>query len=831
MLERQRKSRRLPDGPAHLTPGDAHVMLRRSVNRMPMRFHRGRLGLHALLAVGALTVSVDLRADPGLSTTSGGLALTRPWPRLVLAPGEGFTPASSEAGIDWSADLSIIRAGEYRFFVESASLRINGLEVGSGPIRLEAGTHGFHLESDRQLGWARLAVEWEGPGFLREPLPPSLFSHDPGAPGALDGRAIFEDLGCANCHRSDSPSIQERPGPVLTALGGRLKPAWIRRWLDAPEEFRPWATMPQMLSDSERSDVAAFLTGLSGDSHEEPKTRKSHEERGRTTFQSFGCGACHGSDLPLLGLGSKTTVGHLQRYLLDPLRYSPDGRMPSFHLNASEALDLAAHLASSRNEAFEGPLPTGDEARGREIVRSSGCLECHALEGLASESEAPSLDSLDATRGCLSQTVPADLPRYRLTAADRLALRRFVAAYQAEPDTAPAPTFDLPRRLAQLRCRACHQIDGRGPTGPLAEFAPPLTGVGDKLEAEWIERAVGSETRTFDWLELRMPSYGPSHAAWLADAFAKASGVLPRQDDRLDPNGSHLEGRDLLGVDGSSGGLGCVGCHGWDEFPPLGENGPNLFEAGRRLRPAWFKRWMRDPARILAGTSMPNYFSGKESPEFLAAVRDLWAAFRAAPTMPPPFGFKTADASLGGEARPHPADRAVVVRWDMPEATPAAIAVGLPGGISFCFDAGESRLRYAWRGGFIDLSRTLLSKKNRETNLTQTAEIIGEIFFREGVYPIRSADRERIPQRKFRGYRLIESIPEFRYDVDGVRVYERIIPIEGGFARHFRLDGVEQPMWFVPAETDGVEIHSTLDGFLIPPGDSVSFEVTVVAKK
>ena len=823
----------MPVCPAQSTPGGGQVMPYKLAEQMPTRLLRSLLGLHAVLAAGLplLIVSTGLGADPGLLTTSGGLASTRPWPRVALAPGEGFTPASSDAGIEWTADLSIIRSGEYRFFHDSALLRIDEREVGTAPIRLAAGTHRFDLRADRGVGWARLAVEWQGPGFLREPIPSRLFSHEPGGSGTLDGRAVFEDLGCANCHYSDSPSIQQRPGPVLTGLGDRVKPAWIRHWLDRPEEFRSWSTMPQMLSDSERADVAAFLSSLRSDPREEPRVRKSHEERGRTAFQSLGCGACHGSELPLLGLGSKTTVGNLQRYLLDPLRYSPDGRMPSFHLTGSEALDLAAYLVSSRNQAFEAATPMGDETRGREIMTSTGCLECHALDGLASKSEAPPLEAMNEALGCLSETVPAGIPRYRLTAAERLALRRFVAAFRAAPDTAAAPTFDLPRRVAQLRCRVCHEFDGRGPRGPLAEFAPPLTGVGDKLNADWIETALNSETRTLGWRELRMPSYGTSHAAWLADAFAKASGVLPHGADALDPEGSHSNGRDLLGVDGSGGGLGCIGCHGWGEFPPLGENGPNLFAAGKRLRPEWFKRWMRDPARIFAATSMPNYFGGKESPEFLAAVSDLWAAFRSAPTIPPPFGFKAADASVGEEARPLPADRAVVIRWDMPEATPAAIAVGLPGGISYCFDAGESRLRYAWRGGFIDMARTLLTKKNRETNLTETAEILGKIFFREGAYPIRSADRERIPQRKFRGYRLVESMPEFRYDVDGVRVYERILPIEGGLARHFRLEGVEQPMWFVPAEDDGVEIRSTLDGFAIPSGDSVAFEVTVVAKE
>ena len=770
-------------------------------------------------------------ASPGLLTSSSGVEIARPAPRLFLANNEGFTPRSADAGIEWSGDLSILRSGMYRFFVAAGSLRIGEIQVGEAGVRLDAGRHSFLLRQPRTPGQIRMGVEWEGSGFLREPMPPRLFSHSAGRESETDGRALFEDLGCSNCHLSDSPSIQRRPGPGLTGLGGRVKAEWIRHWLNAPDQFRPWATMPQILSAPERDDVAAFLAMQGLPAIEEPDFRDSDSERGRTTFQSLGCGACHGSDIPLEGLGSKTTVGRLQQYLLDPIQFSPDGRMPSFHLTPTEALELAAYLALSRNQAFEEPALRGDPGRGSELVRRSGCIACHQLDGAESSAEAPRLEALDETAGCLGNEVPVGLPRYRLSADQRDGLRRFVAGYRAAPDTASSPTFDLPRRLRQLRCGACHEIDGAPPTGWLAETAPPLTGVGDKLKSNWIEQAIGSKTKTLGWQELRMPEFGYSHARWLADALSKASGVNPAELEPDVPASFAEGGHNRLGVDGSNGGMGCIGCHGWGAFPSLGENGPELSGAGDRLRWPWFKRWMREPTRIIAGTSMPSYFGGSESPEAVNAISELWSAFQATSERPPPFGFRLADASRSGESKPVPTDRAIVVRWDMPEATPAAIAVGLPGGISYCFDAGESKLRYAWRDGFVDMSRTLLNKKNRQTNLTETAEIIGNIFFREGGFPIRVGDRDRIPQRRFRGYRLVDSIPEFHYQVDGISVFERIEPTDGGLVRKFRIVDVQQPMWFVPTEAEGVEIRSTLDGFAIPSGETVLFEVTIAAQQ
>ncbi len=790
-------------------------------------------------------------AAPGLVGTDGTTRIVRAVPHMFLAEGEAFGPhLAAGAMVSWAGDLSILRAGSYRFFVTGGLLRLDGNPVGSEPLHLAAGQHRFALSAVQSSGPARLLVEWSGPGFAREPVPGRLLSHTATEASGPDGRMLFEDLGCANCHRSGSRSIQGRPGPPLTGLASRAREAWIGNWLDAPERFRAWATMPQLLDSAGRADVAAFLavqrTGVPAflalqrivapafralQRIAEPRYSNRHAEHGMSIFQSIGCAACHAADLPLSGLGSKATVGQLQRYLLDPLHFSPAGRMPALHLSEEEALSLAAFLGGDRDEDFERPPRAGDPFRGRDLVRTSGCLACHSLAGLDSAHGAPPLAGLNAAHGCLAEDVPAGVPRYRLSTAQRTALRRFVADYRSTPDNSAAPVFDLERRLAQLRCNACHELQGAPPSGALAERAPPLAGVGRKLRAAWTERVIGTSTRVLNWQELRMPSYGPTQARWLASALAKASGIDPEADETTLAQGDPHTGLALLGMDGAQGGLGCIGCHGWGGFPSLGENGPNLRSVGERLRADWFQRWMRGPARIVPGTSMPNYFGGEPSGASRQRLADLWAAFRAAEGLPPPAGFVAARAEIGSEEMPVATDRAVVVRWDMPEATPAAIAVGLPGGVSYCFDAGAVRLRYAWLGGFVDLSPVLHHKKNKETNRTETARIVGDVFFREGPYPFRVGHREQIPQRRFRGYRLLDSVPEFHYEVDGVEIRELIQPIAGGIVRRFRIARVSEPMWFVAPSHPGVRMRSTLPSSAIPLGTDVAFEVSLVARR
>ncbi|MGH9632640.1 MAG: hypothetical protein ACRD7E_30400, partial [Bryobacteraceae bacterium] len=233
----------------------------------------------------------------------------------------------------------------------------------------------------------------------------------------------------------------------------------------------------------------------------------------------------------------------------------------------------------------------------------------------------------------------------------------------------------------------------------------------------------------------------------------------------------------------------------------------------------WYYRWMLNPARILSGTSMPDYFSSMERGSADKAIHTLWAAISLGSRMPLPAGLKV-DQGNDPEARPVPGKRPIVVRWDMPEATPAAIAVGLPGKLSYCFDGGESRLRYAWRGGFIDLSETLV-KKTDENRLTPTAKLIGDVFYRSGSFPIRVGQFERIPERQFRGYRLIDGYPEFHYEVDGIEVAERILPAKegSGLERIFTITKVDRPMWFVD--------ESTSQKIEIGRGQNVRFSVHV----
>lgn len=770
-------------------------------------------------------------------------------PNFYLHPDESLHPAlrpSFEA--EWTGWLSILRAGTYLF--RGAEIAVDGRAVGAGGLSLDPGRHAIRIAYRRQAGPAALQLMWSAEHFDWEPIPTGRFFHDPREVDVHHlwvekGRRLAEKLGCANCHDAASPSLRDRPGPSLLGIGSRRKSPWLYHWLRDPAGFRSDALMPDSLgSDREYRDVAAYLASQES---EEPlgdigRITGRDEETGRSLLNSLGCRACHQrNSLDLVGLGSKMDAATLAAYLEDPAPHDRSGEMPSLNLTRQEAKQLAGALIASRNEDYEVEFTGGDADRGAELIRSARCLACHEITS-GSEREPlrrlPAMSGLRSGQGCLSHEPVGSVPRFRLSAEERRALTAFVEWYRTAPDISPAPIYGFYRRLAQLRCTACHALDSSNPTLSIPETGPPLTGLGWRMTRGWLQGVLAGAHRTYGEIELRMPRYQEAQVRPLVEGFARSAGLRPDTHMTIPEAVSPMSGVGvgMLGTNTAAGGLGCIGCHGFGEHDALGEEGPPLTDVARRVRPEWFRRWMRDPARILSGTSMPNYFGSLPADVARSRIDALWAALSLGEKMPLPEGFEHARGERGSEALPVAADKPIVIRFDMPEATPAAIAVGLPGGVSFCFDAGESRLRYAWLGGFVDMTGTLYEKRDRETRLTRTAELIGEIFYRAEGFPFRVNDLQYLPQRRFRGYRLLDGHPEFYYQVEGLDVYERIAANESGsgIVRDFRVAEVDRPMWLLVAPGAGYSIHSSLPAaaegqFRIPLGRDVTFTMTIAA--
>ncbi|MBM3735087.1 MAG: c-type cytochrome [Acidobacteria bacterium] len=764
-----------------------------------------------LRAAAALVTCAGLLAQndaPGLILQARDARTERTWvvprPDFHLDSRESLHPAlGARFQAVWSGFLTVLEAGEYEFDAGKAELRIDASE-GRQPVLLAAGRHAIQLRFQRTDGPAAVQFRWKGARFPWEPVPGAVLSHR-GGPAADAGRKLVREYGCANCHAA--PGLA-RPAPVLDGVGTRTNAKWLHAWLAAPQSFRNGATMPVSLNAGERADVAAYLATLQDPAP--ARTSKRVNEvlvgKGNELFGTIGCIACHQQPgLGLDGLGSKYSLASLTAFLRDPAKVEPTGRMPSMLLDEDDAVAIAAHLLNSRNPQFEADAPSGDAANGKAVFESTGCAACHAVQGVKPALKAKPLSQLSAENGCLAAAPAAGLPRYTLSAGDRRAISSFLREYAAAPDSSPAAVFELSLRLEELRCAACHKIESTGPLASLAEPVPVLTGVGAKLKTAWIERVLTAKERIRSSHEIRMPHYSVAQVREIAPALAKLEGIAPG-DGPSPPKpveARQTTGNGLLGTNPRKQGMACIGCHDWGSNKSLGEEGPQLINLTARMRWDWYERWMLNPARILSGTSMPNYFPSQPREKALDTIALLWAGMELGRKAPLPDGYRVAESA---ESKPAPGKHAVVVRWDMPEATPAAIAVGLPGGLSYCFDAGTVNLLYAWSGGFLDMSGTLL-RKTDEKKLTPVAALIGNVFWRANGVPFRAGAPGQIPQRRFRGYRMVEGRPVFHYDLDGIRVEETLVPEAGALRREIVVSRVEGPLWF--------------DGEAVPAGSAV----------
>lgn len=145
------------------------------------------------------------------------------------------------------------------------------------------------------------------------------------------------------------------------------------------------------------------------------------------------------------------------------------------------------------------------------------------------------------------------------------------------------------------------------------------------------------------------------------------------------------------------------------------------------------------------------------------------------------------------------AERAVTQRAFMPNAGPASIGIQLPGGVSYCWDTGAGRFRYAWTGGFMTKPTTQTGNEVAERGLTK---LQGTVFYTEAAYPLRLGNTAGAEPKliAFKGYTLdAQRIPEFETVVDGVTVRERAEVKDGKLVRRFRTSG-EATVWFAIAD-------------------------------
>ncbi len=191
-------------------------------------------------------------------------------------------------------------------------------------------------------------------------------AHDPNSRPGDGGLLLVGELGCVSCHQADDKlarHLDRKQAPILDGVGARVRPSYLRAFLNDPRGVKPGTTMPDPFAGWPAPEKARavealthWLASTGGLSHARPNIKRV--AAGSQLYRRVGCVACHGprgdreptvdststTAVPLGTLSAKYTIPSLAAFLADPLKVRPSGRMPGLNLTPDEARDLAEFL-------------------------------------------------------------------------------------------------------------------------------------------------------------------------------------------------------------------------------------------------------------------------------------------------------------------------------------------------------------------------------------------------------------------------------------------------------------------------------------------------------
>ncbi len=360
-------------------------------------------------------------------------------------------------------------------------------------------------------------------------------------------------------------------------------------------------------------------------------------------------------------------------------------------------------------------------AMGKELFQNIGCAQCHSLQvdGVSLVASRPlmKIDPTRSDRGCLSAEPVSKAPNFALSSAQRQTLRAFLR----DPSRPLTDAQQIDLQLTTHHCVACHQREGLG--GPEASrdplfttrtqemgnegrVPPPLTGVGDKLKREYLERILVEGSKDRPYMLTRMPAFSTGSLHGLAEKLEKVDRA-PQTVTKNVPNAQEdlaslqSNGRKLVGSEG----LSCVKCHAFGN-KAQGIAAMDLRNMADRLREDWFVKYMREPSRYRPGTRMPQSFpDGKSVLDSIyegnadKQIQSMWSYLALGEKAREPLGVDAKAIVLKPDSRP------VLYRNFIEGLGPRGIAVGYPEHRNLAWDAGSMGLTLLWKEEFIDASR------------------------------------------------------------------------------------------------------------------------------
>lgn len=453
---------------------------------------------------------------------------------------------------------------------------------------------------------------------------------------AKSGEKIIASVGCFACHNVETDSTQgettadslrRQHGPNLIALGSKTSKEWVYDWVKNPSKYHPQTRMPNLrLSDQEASDVAEYLTGDKNEDFDKTAASEINPEivddivlnilkrqkplkaaqvdlakmnldeklvfAGQKLISQYGCYACHDIKgfekakpigIELTHEGDKSIhkldfgfihIDHTKeawftQKLTDPRSFDqgkikqPHEKlvMPNFNLSQAEIEAVVTALlgfVDDKTVAKKQPLKTTHTEfikAGEKIIKQFNCQGCHVIEGEGG-------------------TIKENMVDY-------------LVKYEERPEGEAKKVED--------------------------SYSPPdLVNIGAKLDPKWLFNFLHKPETVRPWLNVKMPTYAfnTGHLNMLVQYFNSLDETEFPFYEEVD---AALSKSDYKAAEKlfSTEYFGCTQCHVVGNQLPSGTPdawAPNLGLAKTRLNPHWLIEWIKNPAELMPGTKMPNFF-------------------------------------------------------------------------------------------------------------------------------------------------------------------------------------------------------------------------------
>src|SRR5438445_2751750 len=252
------------------------------------------------------------------------------------------------------------------------------------------------------------------------------------APLLSKGKKLFIDVGCWGCHPIEGYNDLPKRGPTLTNIASKTTRGWLQTWVAYTEGWRPATRMPnfwpgavdansiphngsqkpeEVLAQQQKlreQEVSAIVAYLWSTSEKAPllsqSAPKGDAEKGKETFESVGCRACHVTEKDssarrsegseerdyapnLWNVADKARPEWIYSWVKNPKALWPETKMPDLRLSDAEAATVTAYLVTLKSDrSYPEPKAGAAEqqklaAQGKELIAKYGCFGCHNIKG------------------------------------------------------------------------------------------------------------------------------------------------------------------------------------------------------------------------------------------------------------------------------------------------------------------------------------------------------------------------------------------------------------------------------------------------------------------